>query len=144
MKGDIVVLIVRGLTALCCIVVMAGCIVVQRPSVTSLSFTNRIIPSEIVVQLYVSESASRVWGPDQLGSNIILPDETFVLTGVRCGISYDFRAVTKIGRCAYLINEYISCSGESFLISSAGSCSNYVDGSEHKTLPNEAIPESIQ
>jgi hypothetical protein len=43
-----------------------------------------------VYYLYVSPSSTSSWGPDQLGSNVLSPGESFTLRGVPCG-NIDFK-----------------------------------------------------
>ncbi len=38
-----------------------------------------------VFYLYLSPSSSSSWGPDQLGTEVLSPGETFTLRGVPCG-----------------------------------------------------------
>ena len=60
----------------------------------SLTVRNRSAGS--VYRLYVSPSNAERWGPDQLGTRVILPGGDFTLTNILPG-EYDLKAVDQNG-----------------------------------------------
>ena len=64
--------------------------------------------------LYVSPSESSSWGSDQLGANVLSPGESFNLTGIPCGRSYDLKVEgSSHNTLATRWSVYFAC-GESF------------------------------
>jgi hypothetical protein len=48
------------------------------------------------MKLYLSSSASRSWGPDQLGRKVITPGSSYTLTHIACNL-YDVKLVDEDG-----------------------------------------------
>ncbi|MBW1879760.1 MAG: hypothetical protein JRJ84_15465 [Deltaproteobacteria bacterium] len=67
-----------------------------------------------IYQLHVSPTSESNWGPDQLGSDVIITGESYELTGVPCG-SYDFKLVDEDGDVC-VMNAVEVCSGSSTLV----------------------------
>ena len=58
-------------------------------------------------QLFISPSARRNWGPDQLGRRVVRPGESFTLRGIPCGL-YDLKLVDEDGD-ACIVTEIPMC-----------------------------------
>lgn len=69
----------------------------RRPGERSASI--RVINQswETVFYFYVTPSWEEEWGPDQLGSYVIQPGETFLLHSIRCPETYDLFAEGEYG-----------------------------------------------
>ena len=64
--------------------------------------------SNIILYLYGSLSSERSWGPDQLGGDVIGIGRQFLLLGIKCGKSHDFKATTVRGSY-YLYDVTFEC-----------------------------------
>jgi len=135
MEGNNIIRIVRVLSAIALMCVLAGCQLdtnsfVSSTNNTSVNFTNKL--AEPIRQLNVSMRSWTSWGADQLRGAIILVDDSFQINRVPCGVYYDIRAVTLGNQCAYLVNKFISCVGESFVLESSQACPTEIDDNEFK------------
>ena len=59
------------------------------------------------VQLFLSPSSRRAWGPDQLGRKVIAPGGSYTLHGIPCGL-YDVRLVDS-DRDSCVVTEIPMC-----------------------------------
>ena len=63
-----------------------------------------------IYELYISPSAARRWGPDQLGNEILEPGYSYTFSGLDCG-KYDFKLVDEDGDVC-ILNEAYLCGAE--------------------------------
>lgn len=59
--------------------------------------------------LYVSPSTDDNWGPDQLGSSVLSPGETYSISISDCDREYDFRAEDDESGSWEEFDVYLSC-----------------------------------
>jgi len=91
------------------VVASSGCEKDDRTEHGQLQIVNS--SSYTIGYLYVSPSSSTDWGPDQLGSQVINPGESFLLYGIEVGF-YDIMAQDlSHNELASTYSEYIDSDG---------------------------------
>ncbi|HEX2568867.1 MAG TPA: hypothetical protein VH877_04850 [Polyangia bacterium] len=92
----------------------ASCQLVVPPQENTASLRVVNNSSLTIYYLRISPSSQNTWGPDQLGSNVLRPGNSFTVTSIPCDRSYDFR-VEGVGNVVLAVryNVYLAC-GQTF------------------------------